>query len=82
MSTRTVLDLAARLEALAGFVDENLAKGVPAKYLARTCAETIREVAATARAEVLLECFPADVTRPDIGADPRRGDGWAGRWLQ
>ena len=43
--------LAARLEAVAGFVEDGLAAGAPPKYLARQAAAAAREIAATARAE-------------------------------
>ena len=66
--------LAARLEALAGYIEDGLAGGRPPKYLARQAAIAVREIAATARAEGKLGHFPPGPgARDEGGPDEYRG---------
>ena len=67
--------LAARLEAVAGYLEDGLAAGKPPKYLARQAAMAVREIAATARAEAQLEHFPAG-TAPGDESAPDASRGW------
>ena len=57
--TAPLLLLAARLEGLAGYVEDGLASGKPTKHLAQQAAVALREIAATARAEAAAAHFPA-----------------------
>ena len=61
--------LAARLEAVAGWVDGELAAGQPERWVAAQAAIAAREIAATARADAELAHFSPDagprITRAD-----------------
>jgi hypothetical protein len=57
--------IAAMLEALAGWLEEGQAGGLPAKWLVGQAVTAIREVAATARADAELAHFPPDTDQED-----------------
>ncbi len=57
--------IAARLEALARWLEDGLAGGLPPKWIVAQAVIAIREIAATARAEAELAHFMPDADQED-----------------